>query len=159
MQLKRSWVMGLLILALAVGFLSAQTRESATIQGTITDDTGAPLPGVTVTLTSPAIMGTPSAVTDKDGRYRIRALLTGVYEVDAVLEGFGPGRITGVSIHVGMTATVDIVLYPAKMETEVTVVGAAPVVDVTNSSEHARHPQPRSRRHPAQCLRRRRPVR
>ncbi len=133
-RLKWSWAMGLLILALAAAFLSAQTRESAAIQGTVSDDTGASLPGVTVTATSPSIMGKPTAVTDKDGRYRIPALLTGVYEVEAALSGFAPAKIVGVSIHVGMTATVDVVLSPAKLETEVTVVGAAPIVDVTDAS-------------------------
>ena len=64
-----------MLLVLAAGFLSAQTRETAAIQGTVTDDTGAPLPGVTVTATSPSIMGKPSAVTDWDGRYRIPALV------------------------------------------------------------------------------------
>jgi len=134
MHLKRSWALGLLILALAAGFLMAQTRESAAIQGRVTDDTGAPLPGVTVTATSPAVMGKPSAITNEDGRYRIRALLTGVYEVEATLSGFAPAKIVGVDIHVGMTATVDFILSPAKVETEVTVIGAAPVVDVTNAS-------------------------
>ena len=130
----RFWAMGFLVLALAAGFLSAQTRELAAIQGTISDDTGAPLPGVTVTAISPSVMGKPSAVTDKDGRYRIPALATGTYEVSAELGGFAPAKITGIVIHAGMTATVDLILEQAKLETEVNVIGAAPVVDVTNSS-------------------------
>jgi Carboxypeptidase regulatory-like domain len=133
-RMKWTWAMGLVILALAAGFLSAQTRELAAIQGTVNDDTGAPLPGVTVTATSPGMLGKPSVLTDKDGRYRIPALLTGVYEVEATLSGFTPAKITGVAIHTGMTATVDIVLAPAKLEAEVTVLGAAPIVDVTNAA-------------------------
>jgi hypothetical protein len=127
-------VLSLLLLVLAAGVLSAQTRETATLQGTVKDDTGAPLPGVAVTATSPSVMGKPSAVTDGSGHYRIPALVTGTYTVEAVLGGFTTAKITGVSLHVGMTGTVDIVLSPVKIESEVTVIGAAPVVDVTNAS-------------------------
>jgi hypothetical protein len=133
LRTKRFWASGLMILILAAGFLAAQTKESATIQGRITDETGAPLPGVTVTVTSPSVMGKPSAVTDKDGRYRIPALFTGIYTIDAVLSGFAPAKVVGVSIHVGMTATVDLNLSQARLETEVSVIGAAPIVDVTNA--------------------------
>jgi hypothetical protein len=131
---KRFWALSLLLLVLTAGVLSAQTRETAVLQGTVKDDTGAPLPGVAVTAISPSVMGKPSTVTDGAGRYRIPALVTGTYAVEAVLDGFAPAKITGVSLHVGQTATVDIVLSAAKVESEVTVIGAAPVVDVTNAS-------------------------
>jgi len=133
-RFRSCWALGLMLLVLVAGVLSAQTRETAILQGTVKDDTGAPLPGVAVTATSPSVMGKPSAVTDGSGRYRIPALVTGTYTVEAVLGGFAPAKITGVVIHVGMTATVDIVLSAAKIESEVIVVGAPPVIDVTKTT-------------------------
>ncbi len=130
----RYWALSLALLVLATGFLAAQTRDTAVIQGTVKDSAGGPLPGVTVWVLSPNMMGRPSAVTASDGSYRILALNTGTYEVNAELSGFAPAKITGIGIHAGMTATVDLTLAQAKLETEVNVVGAAPVVDVTNSS-------------------------
>jgi len=131
---KRLWTLSLMLLVLAAAFLTAQTRDTAVIQGTVKDASGGPLPGVTVWVLSPNMMGKPSAVTGADGGYRILALTTGTYEVNAELGGFASAKITGISIHAGMTATVDLTLEQAKLETEVKVVGAAPVVDVTNSS-------------------------
>jgi hypothetical protein len=130
----RYWALSLALLVLATGFLTAQTRETAVIQGTVKDSSGGPLPGVTVWVLSPNMMGKPTAVTAGDGGYRILALTTGIYEVNAELSGFAPAKITGISIHAGMTATIDLTLSQAKLETEINVVGAAPIVDVTNSS-------------------------
>jgi hypothetical protein len=130
----RYWALSLALLALATCFLSAQTRDTAVIQGTVKDSAGGPLPGVTVWVLSPNMMGKPTAVTAGDGSYRILALSTGTYEVNAELSGFAPAKITGISIHAGMTATVDLTLAQAKLETEVSVIGAVPVVDVTSSS-------------------------
>ncbi|MCK7499662.1 MAG: hypothetical protein MZW92_61620 [Comamonadaceae bacterium] len=50
------------------------------------------------------------------------------------MSGFSPKKISNVSLHVGMTATLDFVLSSAKIETEVTVIGAAPVIDITDAS-------------------------
>ena len=131
---KRSWASALAILLLVAASLSAQTRETASIQGQVTDDTGAPLPGASVTVSSPSVMGKPAAVTDQDGRYRFRGLLTGMYEVEATMSGFSPKKFSNVSLHVGMTATIDFVLGAAKIETEVTVIGAAPIIDINDAS-------------------------
>jgi hypothetical protein len=131
---KRYWALSLMLLVLAAGFLSAQTRETAVIQGTVKDSSGSPLPGVSVWVKSPNMMGKPSAVSGPDGGFRIPALSTGTYEVNAELSGFAPAKITGIVLHAGITATVDLKLDQAKLETEVNVVGAAPVVDVTSSA-------------------------
>ncbi len=107
---KWIWVMGFLILAALVGpLLVAQTRELAEIKGKVVDDTGAALPGVAVVASSPSVMGKPSAITDREGFYRIPGLFAGTYMVEATLSGFVPAKVSGVEIHAGMTATIDIV--------------------------------------------------
>jgi len=79
-------------------------------------------------------MGTRSVITDQQGKYRIPALPGGTYTIDVSLEGFAPVKKTNVVLHVGTTVTVDIVMPLAKLEAEVTVIGEAPLIDVTDSS-------------------------
>ncbi len=124
----------IMLLFLVCNLIQAQTRETAIIQGRVVADTGDPLPGVAIKVYSNNVIGVYSATTDREGRYRIPTLLTGVYTVEANLDGFAPTKLENVSIHAGTTATVDLVLYPAKLENEVNVTAAAPVIDVTNAA-------------------------
>src|SRR5210317_162046 len=66
---------------------TAQTVRGG-IQGTVKDDTGAPLPGVTVTLRSPAMQGEQLEVTDGNGGFRFSAVPAGNYSAVFNLEGF-----------------------------------------------------------------------
>ena len=75
-----------LLLLVPVGVFAQTT---GTVEGSVTDQSGAPLPGVTVSLASPALQGSRTAVTGSDGRYRFPALSPGRYEVTATLSGFG----------------------------------------------------------------------
>lgn len=130
-RLASACLVGLLMLS---GLSIAQSRETGVVQGKILDDSGSPLPGVSVTATSPNLMGTRTALTDPEGRYRLAALPVGTYELEAVLQGFGTVKRTGVVVHAGTTGTVDINLAPAKLEMAVSVVGEAPPIDVTDAS-------------------------
>ncbi len=123
-----------LSLAFFSSFLTSQSRETGVIQGQVFDEEGSPLPGATVTLDSPSLMGKRTTVTDEHGRYRIPALPGGIYTIDVSLEGFTPVKKTNVRLHVGMTVTVDITMSAAKLEEEITVIGESPLIDVTDSS-------------------------
>jgi len=118
----------------------AQTVSSTTgaINGTVTDSTKAVLPGVTVTLSGPAVMGTPSAVTDASGAFRFPSLAPGEYRLVFELAGFGPVNRSGIQISLGFTATVNIEMTPGAVAETVTVSGASPVVDIqsTNVTTH-----------------------
>jgi hypothetical protein len=65
---------------LTAGFVTAQEFRGR-INGVVTDNTGAVLPGVTVTARSPAMIQAPVQVTGEDGTYRFIALNPGVYEI------------------------------------------------------------------------------
>ncbi|MBP1765934.1 MAG: TonB-dependent receptor, partial [Candidatus Aminicenantes bacterium] len=121
-------------IALVSGALLAQSRERGVIQGKVTDSEGLALPGVTVTASSLSLMGTRTTITDQEGKYRFPVLVGGIYIIEASVEGFASMKKTEVELHVGMTVTVDFALTPAKIETEITVVGAAPLVDITDAS-------------------------
>src|SRR4051812_18873308 len=84
------------------------------IIGTVTDQTQAVLPGVTVTASGPALMGTRNAVTDAEGRYRSPALRAGsAYRVLFELQGFATVRREQTRLDVGSTATINSTLSPA----------------------------------------------
>jgi hypothetical protein len=123
-----------LILVLFPVLCSSQSRETGIIQGTVSDESGVPLPGVSIGIISPSLMGARTTVTDQTGRYRFPALPTGTYEVESTLSGFSTVKVTSVVVHAGTTGTVDIVMTPAKLAAEVLVIGEAPLVDVTDAS-------------------------
>src|SRR4030042_4826131 len=87
MRIKSAAMLLALVVALAPATLS-QSRETGAIVGTAFDEQGAPLPGVTVTLSSPSLMGTRAFVTDQEGNFRFPALRPGTYTVKAELQGF-----------------------------------------------------------------------
>jgi hypothetical protein len=113
----------------------AQTAGgTGVVTGTVTDNTRAVLPGVTVTVTGPAAMGTPSAVTNESGTYRIPSLPPGDYTVRFELTGFTSIVREGIRVGVGFNATVNAELNVASVSESVTVSGQSPVVDVTNTT-------------------------
>jgi outer membrane receptor protein involved in Fe transport len=111
----------------------AQTLTGS-ITGTVKDDSGAVLPGVTVEATSPALLGGPrTVVTDAAGVYRFRTLAPGEYRISATLQGFTPFVVEHLTVTMGGTVTVDGVMKVAGVKETVTVSGQAPVVDVSSS--------------------------
>src|SRR6188474_3944865 len=84
-------IVGLILSSSLTGVAAAQSTGS--IIGQVTDQSGAVLPGVTVTATSPALQ-VPSvvAVTNEQGEYRLAPLPIGVYQVSYELAGFRPAQ-------------------------------------------------------------------
>src|SRR5687767_14251380 len=80
----------------------------AAIVGSVTDPSGAALPGVTVEAVSPALIEkTRKTITDADGRYRLENLRPGSYGVEFTLPGWKTHRLEGVELTGSFTATVD----------------------------------------------------
>ncbi|MGH9335309.1 MAG: carboxypeptidase-like regulatory domain-containing protein, partial [Vicinamibacteria bacterium] len=122
----------LIVSLLAVGFAAAQTTGN--IDGTVSDDTGAVLPGANVTISSEALLGgSRSTVTNDRGTFRFPSLAIGDYSVQAELPGFETVRVDNVAVGLGATATVPITLKVASVSETVTVVGESPIVDVRNA--------------------------
>ena len=125
--------------ALAVGLIlpaasAAQgggASSTGTIQGRVTDSSGAVLPGVTVTVASPSLLGSQTLVTNENGTYRAPAVPPGVYELTFELTGFNTVKRGGVEISLGFTANVNAELALATLQETVTVSGASPVIDTT----------------------------
>ncbi len=104
------------------------------INGTLTDNTGAVLPGVTVTASSPALIQPQVQVTETDGGFRFQALPPGVYELTFELAGFQNVKREGIRVVIGQTLTVDQKLEVANLQETVTVSGSSPIVDSTTTT-------------------------
>jgi hypothetical protein len=125
----------LLILLAGIGAASAQSVSSGTIHGTVRDQSGGVLPGVTATLTSPALQVRELVqVTDAEGAYRFVDLPAGTYLLKFELTGFSTMIREDLRLTVGFTARVDESMKVGAMEESVTVSGQSPIVDITNTS-------------------------
>jgi len=122
----------LMLLLLLAPASEAQIGGAANIAGVIADESGAALPGVTVTITNTANGRAQALVTNDEGRFRAVALQPGPYEVAAELQGFATVR-RGVTLVVGADATLDLTLGVAALAETITVVGEAPLVEATRS--------------------------
>lgn len=124
----------ILLLALALTSISLAQRQSGSIHGTVIDEDGTPLPGATVTLTGPALLGTKSYLTGETGKFRFPALPPGKdFEARVEMPGFKTTIRKGLIVNVGKTTEVTITLEIATIEEEVTVVAESPVVDIESS--------------------------
>jgi outer membrane receptor protein involved in Fe transport len=117
--------------------LAEAQATTGSINGTIKDDTGGALPGVTVTITAPTLMGTQTAVTSDEGHYRFPSIPPGLYRVTYELQGFETVVHTAIQVNIGFTATLNVTLKVAGLEETVTVQGGSPVVDVQNANVQA----------------------
>ena len=127
-------VLALAALALVSSAAWAQgggASSTGTIQGRISDTSGAVLPGVTVTASSPALIGVQTSVSSENGNYRFPAVPPGTYTLVYELAGFNTLRREGIQITLGFTANVNVDLALATLQETVTVTGDSPVIDTT----------------------------
>jgi hypothetical protein len=130
-----TWGLARRVLAIGVILLLpvAAFAQEAVLTGTVTDSTGAVLPGVTVTASNEATGNTFVGVTDERGIYRIPVRI-GNYKVTSELQGFATAMRTDVQLLVGQTATLNLQMAPSTVQETVTVTGEAPLIDLKNSS-------------------------
>src|SRR4029434_10678459 len=120
----------LAILALGVS-ASVHAQTLGTIAGITKDTTGGVLRGVSVEVSSPALIEkTRVAVTDGSGQYAIVSLPVGTYSVTFTLPGFSAVRREGIEILANFTATVNADLKVGEVNETITVTGVSPLVDV-----------------------------
>src|SRR5437763_11766594 len=116
--------------------LAAFAQSQATtgvIEGTVTDATGAVLPGVTVSIRDAATNYVQPQITDSAGRYHGVLLPLGPYEVKAMLEGFAPQLVKGLDLGVGQTLTVPIKMSQATVSEQIVVSARAPLIETART--------------------------
>ena len=131
--MKRLISISVILLFIGASLVLAQSRETGAIEGKVTDEEGSALPGVTVTISGPNLMGIRSSITDAEGKYRFPALPPGVYTIKAELQGFATVVQENVRLSTTVRLAVDLVMRPSTLEEEVTVVAKAPTVDVKST--------------------------
>ncbi len=129
-------LLAVLTMCLVTSSVFAQGGGASTtgsINGKVSDSSGAVLPGVTVNATSPSAMGVQTTVTDGSGNYRFPALPPGTYTLAFDLSGFNGLRRENIQIALGFAATINVELAVATLNESVTVTGDSPVIDTTNT--------------------------
>ena len=126
--------LGMLVLSTS---LALAQGASGTITGTVTDESGAVLPGVTVTIRNDETGAARELVTGAEGRFTGPNLQPGPYTITAALEGFATVERSGIRLTVGREAVVDFRLKVGALTDVVNVVGEAATIDTRTSSTGA----------------------
>lgn len=135
MMCVRRAMLVLLLWGLPLAAAEAQvTSSTGAIIGTVGDTSKGMLPGVEVSVASPQMAGTRSAVTDEQGRYQFGALAPGDYTVTFSLPGFSTLVREGIRVSASFTATVNGELQLATQQETITVSGASPVIDTQSTA-------------------------
>src|SRR5215471_18653099 len=128
------WGVAALMAAALLLVPDAPAQETtAGIQGSVKDPSGSAVPGATVEVTSPSLIGVRKVQTDSLGEYRLSALPPGIYAIAASAPGFRTYKQGGIDLTVGRMPSLDIKLEVGAVAETVEVSGEAPVVDVTQS--------------------------
>jgi hypothetical protein len=128
-RLLCSLVLVVLSVGLAVPAAAQSQASNGLIEGTVHDNSGGVLPGVTVTLTNTDTGASRTVVTNENGLYRAPLLPLGSYTVVAELSGFKKFEQSGISLGAGQTAVIDITLGVGNVTETVSVTAEAPIVD------------------------------
>jgi len=115
--------------------------EKGTLKVKLVDDQGSPLPGVTVTLSGPVMMGTKTLVTDERGEALFINLTPGKYELKSTLPGFQERISKDVEVSLDRETFLQVEMKLATIEESITVTAVTPAVDATKSviAEHVTH--------------------
>src|ERR671913_887729 len=130
MRILRRFGVFAMMLMTATG---AWAQATAELNGRVTDESGAVLPGVSVTATQTQTGFTRTDVTDATGSYVMPNLPVGPYRLEVSLQGFRSYVQTGIVLQVGATPTINAVLAVGSLEETVSVEAAAPLVDVRST--------------------------
>src|SRR5688572_4056922 len=132
---KVGMTLGLVVLIASLAAVPAARAQgqSGSIGGVVRDTSGAVLPGVTVEVSSPALIEkVRNAVSDGQGQYKIIDLRPGTYTVTFTLPGFATTRREGIALTASFNADVNADMRVGTLEETVTVTGETPIVDTQN---------------------------
>lgn len=131
--MRQRFLAVVLALLSAVGFTAyAQETTSGSIQGTVIDTQGAPVPGASVTITSD--QGTKTLVTDNSGRFFAPFLTPGKHAVRVELTGFSTVEQKNIDVRLGSRLDMSFTLKVGGMQEVVEVVATSPVVDTSSTT-------------------------
>ena len=126
----------LMSFALFAGSVFAQTSTTGSIEGSVSDTTGAAVPGIAVKVSSSNLISAQTATTDDNGRFRILNLPPGKYSITVEAEkGFAKFERSDVEVNLSRNTSVEVQLQPAGAQASVTITDTAgAAVDVSNNT-------------------------
>src|SRR5439155_6833288 len=132
-MLMRRVFAALCVLLIGVSAPVVAQVTTGTIVGTVTDESGAVLPGVTATLQGAGVAGQPTTVTGSEGAYRFPSVPPGEYALTFTLQGFSTVRRERIPVPLGGTVEINTQLKVSTLQETVTVVGESPVVNAAST--------------------------
>src|SRR4051794_22425451 len=126
-------LLGVVIL-LTFWVVTGRAQTQGGITGTVTDSSGAPVPGATVTVTNTATRGTRNTTTNTDGLYTFPAVPPGSYELKVELQGFKTAEIRAFKVDIQQTVRVDVPLQVGALDETVTVVGKSTLLNTQSTT-------------------------
>src|SRR5437879_699688 len=126
-------LMAMLVSGVGLSRLNAQ-GATATLLGTVTDSTGAAVPGASVQAKNIGTGAIQNAISDNAGRFSVPDLGVGSYEVQASKTGFATVVHSGITLTVGAQSVVDFALTVGQQTQTITVQGEVSQVETTNAT-------------------------
>ncbi|MBN2383715.1 TonB-dependent receptor [bacterium] len=119
-----------------IGTALVQAAETGNIGGKVVDSSGTGIPGVSITVTSTSLIGTRSAATDENGKYRVPILPVGVYTVNFDMAGYRPLKMEKITVVLGVETDVPATLELAtELKEEIVVVAdIVPLIDTKTAN-------------------------
>ncbi len=121
------WIVALMVATSVARPLAQSQAVNGTIEGTITDQSGAALPGVSITVSNIDTGDTRVVVSNATGVYRAPLLPLGRYRVSAELQGFRKFEQQGLTLSAGQSAVINVILSVGNMAETVTVTGESSI--------------------------------
>src|SRR4051812_18975302 len=118
---------------LALAFVYGQV-DTGTILGTVRDNTGAVIPGATVTIRNEGTSFAQTTKTSPEGTYVFTAQKIGQYSIEVTNAGFKKERRTGLALNIQQQLVVDFDLQVGDVTSEVQVTASAPLLQTENGS-------------------------
>jgi hypothetical protein len=132
--LRQLLLTGVLAGLLYVPIAQAQSKDQAGIRGTVTDSSGALIPGAKITITDVATNISRRTTTDSHGSYTFTALEPATYNMLVEASAFGSVEKTGITLTVNQQTTLNVPLAPSKQQTTVTVQSVPVLLDSDNAT-------------------------
>lgn len=135
MSACKSWCVGIgLVVTTALPLSLAAQTTTVTLRGTVTDQNGAALPGVSVTARRVDTNMSLGAVSGDGGQYFLMTLTPGPYELSAALQGFRTERRADLVLQLGQQGTIDFTLKIGGVSESLTVSARAPILEASTNT-------------------------
>lgn len=129
----RFWLNFLLLFSFCASALAQSDVAGSTLNGTISDPSGAPVPSAKITVVNPATGLTRNGSSTETGFYSFTRLPAGQYDLTVEMNGFKTVKQQAITLNVGAVATLDLRLEVGQVQETVAVTAEVPVVEATRS--------------------------